>query len=288
MRGTVIRISAIQTGSVRIRPSQRAGRMDRPEWVRRMAILADRRWTEPLPIFAYLVEHPDGLILFDSGESGSPPPRWSRAWWHPFFRIAVDFQVARDDEIGPRLRARGIDPHGDITTLVVSHLHGDHADGLTHFRNTRVLVSDENWRAAQGLRGALDGALPRGWPSWLEPERVALTGPAAGPFAASYPVTADGRIFAVPTPGHMRGHMSLVVRDEGITWFLAGDATYDEELVRQDVVDGVSFSVATSRDTLRRIREFARGEPTVLLPAHDPLAAERLAERRVLQPGSGG
>lgn len=45
--------------------------------------------------------------------------------------------------------------------------------------------------------------------------------PAVGPFPASHPVTRDGRILLVPMPGHV----SVVVRGDGATWFLAGDAT---------------------------------------------------------------
>jgi glyoxylase-like metal-dependent hydrolase (beta-lactamase superfamily II) len=49
--------------------------------------------------------------------------------------------------------------------------------------------------------------------------------PPAGPFGRTLPLTADGTIFAVPTPGHMPGHMSLVVRAPEVTYFLAADAT---------------------------------------------------------------
>jgi N-acyl homoserine lactone hydrolase len=113
-------------------------------------------------------------------------------------------------------------------------------------------------------------------------KRIDLTGPRAGPFAHTYPISKDGSIFAVPTPGHMPGHLSLVVRAGDVTYFLAGDATYDEELLGAEIVDGASTSIRTSLETIRNIKEFARTEPVVLLPAHDALALERLAERRIL------
>jgi hypothetical protein len=47
-------------------------------------------------------------------------------------------------------------------------------------------------------------------------------------------------------------------------------------------VDGPSADLRVSLDTLDRIAAFARSEPTVLLPAHDPLAEHRLAERITL------
>ncbi|MGQ0840836.1 N-acyl homoserine lactonase family protein [Actinokineospora sp.] len=278
----MISVRAVKTGSIRIRPSHRAGRMDHPVWRRRLDMLRDRAWTEPLPIYTYLVEHPEGLFLFDSGETARTATKGFFPWWHPFFKLGVDIHVAPDDEIGPRLRTLGIDPDADLRAVVLSHLHHDHADGLHNFENTRIVVGDENWRASRGLRGTISGALPKHWPSWFDPERIAFAGPQAGPFARTHPITADGRIFAVETPGHMLGHLSVVVRADDTTYFLAGDATYDEKLLCDRVVDGASYDVATSLATLDAIAEFSRAEPTVLLPAHDPLAEERLAEKRPL------
>lgn len=77
----------------------------------------------------------------------------------------------------------------------------------------------------------------------------------------------------------MDGHLSVVVRDARVTYFLAGDATYDQTLLKQRVVDGPSESIPVSLGTFDRISNFAQSEPTVLLPAHDPAAQQRLEER---------
>jgi N-acyl homoserine lactone hydrolase len=79
----------------------------------------------------------------------------------------------------------------------------------------------------------------------------------------------------------MPGHISVVVRSPEVTYFLAGDATYDEQLLKQRIADGIG-EVLSSLNTLDRIATFARSEPTVLLPAHDPLAEQRLVERITL------
>jgi N-acyl homoserine lactone hydrolase len=278
----MVQVRAIKTGVVRLRPSHLAGNMDHPAWRRRLAILRDRDWTEPLPIYTYLIEHDEGLILLDTGESALSGKFGWLPWWHPFFRFAIDLRVEQADEIGPQLRSLGVDPGADLRMLVLSHLHHDHADGLRHFRGTEIVVSAENYQAALGLPGILIGSNPARWPSWFQPRLIELTGPAAGSFERTLPLTADGNVFAVPTPGHMAGHLSVVVRSPEVTYFLAGDATFNEELLRRRVVEGPAVSVATSLDTLDRIAAFARAEPTVLLPAHDPLAEQRLAERITL------
>jgi N-acyl homoserine lactone hydrolase len=277
----MVAVRAVETGTVRIRPSHRAGDNSLPVWRRRLAILLDRRWTPLLPIYTYLIEHDEGLILVDSGESACSTARGWFPWWSPFFQLALDIHVEPEDQIGPRLRSMGIDPGKDLRMLVLSHLHHDHADGLSAFHGTDILVSKENYQASRGVKGELAGANPRQWPGWFKPHQADLTGPAASSFDHTLPLTSDGSVFAVPTPGHMPGHMSVVVRSPEVTYFLAGDATYDEQLLKERIADGIG-DVRHSLDTLDRIAAFARSEPTVLLPAHDPLAEQRLAERITL------
>jgi N-acyl homoserine lactone hydrolase len=80
----------------------------------------------------------------------------------------------------------------------------------------------------------------------------------------------------------MAGHRSVVVRTPEVTYFIVGDATYAEVLLKERVVDGLAGDMRAYLDTLERIAAFARSEPTGLLPSHDPLAGDRLAERITL------
>ena len=278
-------VHALKTGTIQIRPSHRAGNITLPLGRRRLAILLDREWTEPLPIYTFLIEHDEGLILIDTGESARASGRGYFPWWSPFFQLAIDIHVEPKDEIGPRLRAMGIDPGKDLLMVVLTHLHHDHADGLSYFRDTDIVVSTENYQAAQGVKGALLGANPSHFPSWFKPRQTELAGPAVSSFDQTLPLTSDGSVFAVPTPGHMAGHRSVVVRTPEVTYFIAGDATYAEVLLKERVVDGLAGDIRAYLDTVERITAFARSEPTVLLPSHDPLAGHRLAERITLTAG---
>ena len=85
-----MRIHAIQTGTVAINTSiERPGaRCSRP-----INTLLDSTWTEPLPIYAWVIEHPEGLIVVDTGETarvaepgyfpgGNPISNWACANWY--------------------------------------------------------------------------------------------------------------------------------------------------------------------------------------------------------------
>ncbi len=86
----------------------------------------------------------------------------------------------------------------------------------------------------------------------------------------------------VPLPGHFPGHTGVVLRDDGHHLFFSGDATYSQEDLLAGRTDGVTMEPAVSAKTLADIRAFAKDEPTVLLPAHDPDAPRRLAARETL------
>ena len=91
-----------------------------------------------------------------------------------------------------------------------------------------------------------------------------------------------GDVVAVATPGHTRDHISVVVMDGGITYFLAGDASYNERSMLAGAIDGVSADDELAGRTLAAIRRLAWDYPTVYLPTHDPESAVRLASRRVI------
>ncbi len=101
-------IYAIQTGTVAIKNKQRIGQG--PGFIRQINILLDNSWTEFLPIHAWVIEHPEGILIVDTGESAKALQADYFPKWHPYFRSAVRMNVLPEHEIGPQLRALGIKP----------------------------------------------------------------------------------------------------------------------------------------------------------------------------------
>ena len=275
-----MKIHPIQTGTVALTTSWRegVGRGGR----RLLNTLLDREWTEPLPIFAFAIEHPEGVIVVDTGETaraGEPGylPRWS-----PFFRVAVREQVEPEQEIGPQLERLGI-RRSDVRWVVMTHLHTDHAGGLHHFPGNEILVSRTEMEYAKGLRGRLRGYVNKPWPAWFDPTLVDLAPVGFGPFPSSLPLTEAGDVTLVPVPGHSPGQLAVVVKEEDDrSVFLAGDSSYTEDAMLRGAVDGVGADEGAERLTHERIRSYAAATPTVYLPAHDPETGVRLAERRTV------
>jgi glyoxylase-like metal-dependent hydrolase (beta-lactamase superfamily II) len=255
-----MRIHALMTGTVQIKTAMERGRPP----VRLARTLLDRRYTAPLPIHAWLIEHPEGPILIDTGELATTPDP-------PIAR----FHVQHDQEIDRELARVGYTA-SDLRAVVLTHLHGDHMNGVPRLPGAHVLAS------AQALaRGGARRVRRLG----VEAQPIELTDRPFGAFQSSASLTADGRILAVPTPGHARGHIAVIVIDEDHHVLLGGDSAYSQAQLLDLHPDGVSTSRRAAVRSMRAILDHARMHPTVYLPAHDPGSAARLERREPLRAG---
>lgn len=270
---SMTKIHAIQTGLVQVRLAQMIGR---GHGIARMAnMLIDEQWTDWLPIYAWAIELGERVVLVDTGETARVHERGYHPRWHPFYNRAVRFSVNPEDELGPRLRELGISA-SDVSHVILTHLHTDHAGGLRHLMGPKALVHRGELERARGMMGRLNGYLPYRWPKWWQPEALQFISNPVGPFEESADVTGNGEILVIQTPGHTPWHVSVLVQSAPSV-LLAGDTSYSQDLLMENKVDGVSPDEGVSRETLGRIRELASERPLVYCPSHDPESADRLA-----------
>ena len=261
-----VRVHAIQTGTVTLHPRQLDGKGGA------LRTMLERTWTEPLPILAWLIEHPDGPIVVDTGGTAALSKPGHLPWWHPYYRLAVRFHVTSDDEIGPRLRAAGVDP-ANVRTVVLTHLHSDHAAGLSHFPHSEVLVARAEWERARGPRGKALGYLNGDFPPASPPPSSTST---PTPTERSRRATSWRRASALSPPRATRPATSpSSSRTSGRTFFIAGDVTYSEEILRRGAFDGLTDDKRTSAETVARVKEFVDERRAVYLPTHDPESPSR-------------
>jgi N-acyl homoserine lactone hydrolase len=275
---TMTTVHAIRTGLVQVKLAQIEGRGK--GLARTAHVLFDEGWSEWLPIYAWVIDHPEGIIVVDTGETARVHERGYHPSWHPFYRRAARFSVQPEEEIGPQLRALGIGSR-DVRQVVITHLHTDHAGGLVHLSGSKTWVAAGELRRAGGFGGKVQGYLPHRWPKWWEPEAIRFEDHALGPFPRSMSLTERGDVLIIPTPGHTPDHVSVVVCGSPSV-FLAGDTSYNQRLLLEGKVDGVSPDEGVSRRTLAQIMALAAERPLVYLPSHDPEGADRLAKQSVI------
>jgi N-acyl homoserine lactone hydrolase len=277
----MIKIHAIQTGTVAVTRAWREGVGHGKR--RLLNTIRDREWTEPLPIYAFAIEHPEGVIVVDTGETARASQPAYFPSWHPGVRAFREW-VEPEQEIGPQLERLGISP-GDVRWLVMTHLHTDHAGGLHHFPDNEILVTRTELDFASGMRGRLRGYVANThWPAWFRPTLLEFEPEPLGPFPQSLRLTDSGDVTLVPVPGHTPGQIGVLVDEGDQTVFLAGDSSYTQDLMLRGKVDGVGADDEAERLTHERIRAYATAHPTVYLVAHDPETGTRLTERRLVHP----
>ncbi|WP_435319734.1 N-acyl homoserine lactonase family protein [Haloarchaeobius sp. TZWSO28] len=267
-------VHPLRFGSIRVKEAHYRGR-GQSRAVRTLRWALDPNFHDPLPILGWVIDHPEGPIVVDTGERAAaslssyypPLARW-------FYRWQFQVDVAPEDELDPQLRRLGFDPD-DVATVVLTHAHFDHVDGLCDVPDAEVVCSRREYEDAMA-GGARYGTLREHLPANFAPTCITFDGPEIGPFSASHHL-AHG-VFLVPTPGHTHGHLSVVVDTGDGELFLAGDAAFDQQSLLARQVDGVAMDADTHRETQRRILRFVAERPTVVLPSHDPDAPRRLRE----------
>jgi glyoxylase-like metal-dependent hydrolase (beta-lactamase superfamily II) len=261
-------IHALTTGTVRLKHAFLHAKTG-PR--RQLDLFLPGPWSEPMPIHCWAIEHDGRLVLVDTGETAGANDI-------PF----CHFDVTPDHELPRALTKVGL-ALADVDTVVLTHMHGDHVDGAVHVRRP-VLVHDRELAFARSFRSRFfQRVLRQPMPTGVNYETFALDGGPFGAFTASRPLSDDGRIVAVATPGHTPGHIAVVcVDDDGNHVMLAGDATDTLEQLHARRPDAIAPKPAVSVATMDAILSHGRDHPTVFLPSHDPESSARLESRTTL------
>jgi N-acyl homoserine lactone hydrolase len=210
-----------------------------------------------VPVPSYLVAHPKGRVLFDTGlhiatldnsaaHVGEVLARYHTFHFHP------------GEEIGARLWGMQVAPDR-VDIVVNSHLHFDHCGGNAQLANADVVIQRrelDHARAVESTRGYLLA-------DWDTGQRLRTV-------EGEYDVFGDGTVVCLPTYGHTPGHQSLRVRTgQGGEFVLCGDACYLKESLERMHAPGVIADKEAALDVFRRFRDMqARG--VRIMFGHDP------------------
>lgn len=283
------RVSMLSTGTVKIRPEHVESTGTPLMWW----LNTSRRWTAPLPINVYVIEHERGLVLFDTGQDrrsvteGDYFPSGSAG--HVFRRLAK-FEIGPDETLGRGLASLGYDI-ADVHTAILSHLHQDHIGGLAELTHARIIVSAGDFaeldRPLPAMRGLLRRHIDLPGLRWQLVTPAPVRDDSVAPFEAAHDLFDDGTLLLVPTPGHTPNSISLILRTPGLPHMLfVGDLTYDVERLATERVPGVGRRRQLVQSS-RAINDFVRRHPgTLVLAAHDPAASGLLATATKAQAAS--
>ena len=259
-----IRIHAIQTGTVRVKEFQISGA--RHNLSRFYQLLFTQKWCEWLPIYSWLVELDDRLILIDTGETeeiytdGYLPKGG-------LYHKAVQTRIKEEEEIPHQLKSLGFNTK-DIDTVILTHLHGDHIGGNKYFPEARFLVSKAEYDVTTSKKGPGSGYFTKNWPEWFKPDIVDYNDGPEGNFSKSHRLDNKEQIIIVPTPGHSIGHQSVIINDGEQSYFIGGDITCNTETLKAQIPN-VILSNKDSINSLKKAYDYVQSHNCIFLSAHD-------------------
>lgn len=213
-----------------------------------------------IPAPAFLIEHPKGLLLFDTGcnskviddpagywgpIAGSTPIEWSK-------NDTLDKQI---DRVGYKI--------GDIKYVVLSHAHLDHAGGLSYFPQAKFIVG------AGELRYAYWPDFDRRW-AFIMDDFIETRGYDWVELGQDQDLFGDGAIKFLFTPGHTPGECSLLVNLPNRRIILTGDTAHRRTAFDQQIAMPWSVNHAQAIQSLKRVkalRDLAGAEVWI---SHDP------------------
>lgn len=260
-----IKITAVSTGTLQLKPTFLEGSPAHGgSFGLIRALRRDPHWTPPLPMWSWIIETPTERLLIDAGgrpgATGGP--------------TRTRFDISPEQGLVPELARRGFKPD-DFDRVLLTHLHGDHVGGLAAFDSRRVWVARSEWTPVARFPGRLLRFLTAPVPRGFAPNVFDFDGPAVLAFPGSWPVTPDGSIVALPTPGHSPGHTSFLVRRAEGDVLLAGDVTYDRPALEAQRDQGFIAEVERHHETLPRVLSLVQSG-VAYLPSHDPESPARL------------
>lgn len=279
------RVHVIHTGRVRVSPHLPFGG-DGCGIVKASGVLlpeSERLW---LPVSAYLIEHPRGLVLLDAGWSRDMSPRGSydaRAQRRHLGRLLYRVNqgvVPEGQTAAEQLAEMGIRP-GDIDVVLASHLDCDHVSALSDFADAgRVLVSADELAGSDGPSPILRTRFKRRWREGVALETFEYARTGVGPLGRSFDLFGDGSVELVATPGHSPGLFATVVCGEGGRFVnLVSDGAYGRRSWEEGVLPGIALDREKQKASLEWIARTAKDPSCIATIAnHDRQVGAQVIE----------
>ena len=209
------------------------------------------------PVPAYLIEHPKGRVLFDTGLH--PQSMHDARGRIGAFADSFKVHFRPGEDIRSRLKQLDVDAER-VEYVVNSHLHFDHAGGNELVPNARIIIQRREWEAGhlpEAIRS--NGYIPDDYGH----------GHLVRPVEGEHDLFGDGSVVCVPTYGHTPGHQSLKLRLSRGEVVLAADACYFRESLENLHLPGLVDDRVQMVNSLLLLRKLQRNGARIFY-GHDP------------------
>ncbi|HEV8440282.1 MAG TPA: N-acyl homoserine lactonase family protein [Methylomirabilota bacterium] len=217
-----------------------------------------------IPINMWIIDHPKGLVVFDTGNNVAISDGKCKSYWTAFCDLLKPSQK-RDDVIDMQMKKLGYSPD-QVKAVITSHAHLDHIGNIKLFpKAVHVIQKKELYQAwwPEKFQGRTGGAFVMG----------DFDGPAREfnylELEGDYDLFGDGSVVVLSTPGHTLGHQSVKVRlASGQTLLMAQDAIWFKENL-EGYPAGLNYSVKDYNASIQRLKMIRDLENAEIYFGHD-------------------
>ena len=254
----IMKIHVLHTGEVRVSPYLPFGG-DNCNLLKASGMTTPKEDWIWLPVSVYLIEHPKGLILVDTGwhRDMSPEGVYDKKAQVKSLGSRVLYnvnqgQIPLGEAVDEQLATMGIKP-SDIDYVLLTHLDCDHANGLRAVKDAKhILVAAEELECAR-KNGFI--RYKKKWWEGVDLQTIEWNG-TEGPAGKSFDLFGDGSIKMINIPGHCDGLCAVkITREDGKYVLLFSDGGYATKSWKEMITSGVSLDKEMQRKSLMWIRE---------------------------------
>lgn len=229
------------------------GTKDKPfiqnEWIR-------------LPVLCFLIETKKGYILYDTGCNSNALTK--KEYWPNELFQSYPLTQPNENTLENQLALCNVKPE-QIRTVVLSHLHMDHAGNIGLFKDADIYVPREDYIAGQLAVHLNSDKNTHG--AYIKEEMEANTGQI---HLVDHDFELVPGVEIVNLPGHTDGLLGLVVHLEGGTMILPQDCLYLQENYGPPVKEsGLMADNKAYFKSIEKVRMLVKKYHAKLIYAHD-------------------
>ena len=239
-----------------------------------LGLFRKKEHRKTLPVSCYLIEHPKGRVLIDTGWDSIYATQKPKRFFGLLDHISTPI-IKQEESIDHKLSTLGFHS-SDIDYVFLSHLDFDHTSGLRLVKDAKNFFASEE--EIKDSKKYFFRYVKQNWdflnlqPFHYKPSKL-------GPVGKSYDVFGDGTLLLVNTPGHSHGLFTAIISNGERFIALPGDTIYTQKSLKEHLIPGFTVHKKSAKKSLEWINSLSQDPNCIgIFANHDPEVTEQIIE----------